>query len=300
MEEQNQLKATLTGVSALVFWALSPVIVSELHNIPTFQLSATVFFIAFLYTSMQLTRKKEWKKINLSVVVLLVGGGAILSNHAAYVYSLRAIPPEQAEIVYYIWPILVLMISGLFFEAKRSLLPVISALIGLSGIYIILTDGKGLEEISLDRSEGYFFALIAAGSWATYSLFNRFRPGIPLEMNGIWCGLAAVPSFAINYYFEGFVIPTLYQWALMTFLGVGTFAYSLGMWATGLRHGHFALLSTLSYLTPLLSVIFLIMAGKAEYKSSVLISCQLVIIGGAFCAIVDWIKIKFLLTPSES
>lgn len=297
MERPSQLKATVLGVLALFFWALSPYIISELHNIPTFQLSGTVFLIAFLYTSVQLTRKREWRKINPTVVVLLVGFAAILNNQAAYIYAVKLIPPEQVEIIYYSWPILVLIISGLFLESKRSFLPIISALFGLAGIYVLLTDGKGFGEITVDRSEGYLFAMIAAGSWVTYSLFSRYNPGIPLEMNGIWCGMSAIPCFAINCYCEGLVMPTFYEWLLLAFIGIGILSFSLNMWTTGLRYGHFTTLSAMSYMTPLLSVLFLMLTGKTGFKSTVLISCQLVILGGALCVIVEWCKKRLVLSP---
>lgn len=343
MDKPNSFKATSMGLMALFLWAMSALIISELENIPTFQLSGTVFFIAFLYTCVQLTRKGGWRKINPSIVVLMVGFIAILNNQAAYVYSIKLIPPEQAEIIYYLWPIFAVVISALFFEKSRltnskgevysassalyrlvkkrllpkpfmyelthheeseeeeqlshilmhgltKFVPIFSALLGLAGIYILLTDGKGIGEISIDRTEGYLFALIAAGAWVLYSLFSRYNPNIPTEMNGIWCGMAAIPCFAINCYCEKLVMPTAYEWTLLTFIGIGVLSYSLKMWSVGLQYGHFNTLSVMSYMTPLVSVLILMAVGKAAFKSNILIACQLVILGAALCTLVEWLK----------
>jgi drug/metabolite transporter (DMT)-like permease len=344
VDRPSSLKATSLGLTALFLWALSAFLISELHNIPTFQLSGTVFIFAFLYTCFQLTRKRQWSKINPSMIVLMVGFIAILNNQAAYVYSIKLIPPEQAEIIYYLWPILAVVISALFFEkakgkvsrgnflkackslyrlTKRKLqstpymfeedtneksnkefqqisqvflhlltkiVPVLSAVLGLAGIYVLLTDGKGLGEISIDRTEGYIFAFIAAGAWVLYSLFCRYNPDIPLEMNGIWCGMAAIPCFGIHCYSESLVMPTLYEWVLMVFIGIGILSYSLKMWSIGLRHGHFNTLSVMSYMTPLISVLILMIVGKAAFKSNILIACQLIILGAILCMLVEWVN----------
>lgn len=338
MDKPNSLTATLLGLTALLLWAMSALIISELENIPTFQLSGTVFFIAFLYTCVKLTRNREWSTINPSIVVFIVGFLAVLNNQVAYVYSIKLLPPEQAEIIYYLWPIITVIISILFFEKPRiksskteyffvtkSLLsflrnkffkrpgmqessqdeekffpillhalskfvPVLSAFLGFSGIYILLTDGQGLGEISLDRVEGYLSALIAAGAWVLYSLFSRYNPNIPEEMSGIWCGMSVIPCFVINSYCDNFVMPTIYEWILMLFIGIGILSQSLKMWAVGIRHGHFSSLTVMSYMTPLVSILILIAAGKADFKGSILIACQLVILGAALCTLIEWLR----------
>lgn len=277
---------------APVLWALSPLVISELQNIPTFQLSGIVFLIAFLFTCFRLTKRREWHKIKPSMLILIIGFIAILNNQAAYVYAVKLIPPEQAEIIYYLWPVFAMIISGIFLENPRKIVPIFSALLGLASIYILITNGKGFGEISIERMEGYFFALIASASWVLYSLFSRYNPDIPKEMNGIWCGMAAIPCFLINCYCEDMIIPTLYEWVLMLFIGIGILSFSLNMWTTGLRYGHFNTLSVMSYMTPLVSVLILMIAGKADFQSHVILSCQLVILGACLCSIVDWVKKK--------
>lgn len=303
----SSLKATTMGLSALFLWALSSLVISELKGIPTFQLSGTVFAIAFLYTSLQLTYKREWARINPSVVVLVVGFTALLNNQAAYVYSIKLIPPEQTEIIYYLWPILAVIVSAIFLEKSSfpppfrftslyvnylltKLAPLVSTLLGLGGIYFLLAEGEELTKISLDRFEGYFFALIAAAGMVLYSLFNRYNRDIPLEMNGIWCGMSAIPCFLIHYCCEEVVVPSFYEWLLMSFIGIAILSYSLKLWAVGMRHGHFNTLNVLSYLTPLLSVLLLMAVGKTAFKNEILLACELVIAGGILCMLVEWIK----------
>lgn len=298
MDKAGSLKATSKGLGALFLWAMSALVISELENIPTFQLSGTVFIIAFLYTCFQLTWKRRWTRISPSTAVLTVGFIALLGNQAAYVYSIKSIPPEHAEIVYYLWPILAVLISALFLEKSTvdgmlsKCAPFFSALLGFGGIYLLCLEGRELGEFSMERIEGYLFAFLAAAAMVLYSLFSRYNVHIPLEMNGIWCGMAALPCFAINFYSERLVMPTPYEWLLMAFIGIAILSYSLNLWSIGMRHGHFNTLSVVSYITPLLSVLILMAAGKAAFRSQILFACQLVILGGVFCALVDWAKQK--------
>lgn len=168
----NKKLATIAGLSALVAWALSPLLISELTRIPAFQLSAILFFIAFFYSGMTLTFNKQWNLIRKVPTLFYWGALTILINQIAYIYAIKFAPPEQVEIIYYLWPILVLLSSMLFFKHKKSILPLISACLGLAGVYVLLTDGTGRDSISLEYSLGYFFAFAAAIAWVVYP-FSR-------------------------------------------------------------------------------------------------------------------------------
>jgi drug/metabolite transporter (DMT)-like permease len=220
--------------------------------------------------------------------VFLIGFAIILVNQASFVYAVKLIPPEQVEIIYYLWPIMTIVVSALFFETKKPIAPILSAFLGLAGVYILLFDDGGLYMTGLEFSDGYLFAFAAALAWVCYSLFARYNPRIPMEMNGMWCGLSALACIGIHLYFEHTVMPTLYEWALMAFIGVFILVFSLKMWAMGMRHGHFNILTVFSYMTPLISVLLLMLFEKTPFRSTILLACQLIILGGLLCTMIEW------------
>ncbi len=288
----NPSIATGIGLAALFIWALSPSIITELGNIPTFQLSTTVFSFALLLTIGFLFKNKNWQRAKQHPKVWILGFLAIFVNQAAYVFALRLIPVEQAEVIYYLWPIALLLISACFFENGLPLTSVISAILGLVGVYILFTDGQGIGEVYLDSGIGYGCALLAGGAWVLYCLLNRYNEHIPLEMNGMWCGLAAIACLFITWQYEELLLPSFYEWSLMAFIGIFTLTFSLWMWSHAIRHGHFTFLTVMSYMTPLTSVLLLMLFGKVDFSYSILIACQLIVLGGALCSIVEWMKLE--------
>lgn len=241
---------------------------------------------------MILTKKRGWAKVPRVPRVWFIGFFAVLLNQTAYVYAVKSVPVEQAEILYYLWPTMVVLVTYFFMETESSFVPLISAGIGMVGIYIMITDGKGFGSVSLENSAGYFFAVLSGGAWVVYSLFNRYNPHIPVEMNGMWCGLSAIPCAILSLLYEEMIMPTMYDWMLLLFIGIVTLTFSFWMWSRGVQSGHFNFLSVVSYATPLLSVIFLIVFEKVEFKANVIVACQLVILGGTLCSIVEWLQSK--------
>jgi len=285
---------TCIGFCALVLWALSAVIVSELDRIPTLELTAIVFFMAFLISAGKLCLFQQWKRIIQPKYIYVIGAFALFVNQIGYVYAIKCCPPEQAEVIYYLWPIIVLFISSYFIEKNgHTIIALLSASLGLIGIYLLLTDGQGLGEIRPENTPGYFFALLSALAWVVFSLFTRYNPSISLDMNGIWCGLAVPVAWILHLMTEETVIPSNYEWALMTIIGIGILTISLLMWSAGMRHGHITILGALSYATPLISIAMLIFTGKTVYRHNLIIACQLVMLGGCLCCLLEWFKHKW-------
>ncbi len=183
-----------------------------------------------------------------------------------------------------------MVVSALFFENKIRFAPFFAALLALVGIYILLTDGGTLEDFNSDYLHGYFIALLSALAWVLYCLFAKYNPQTPLEMNGIWCGMAAPCCLVLHLIWETTVIPSAYEWMVMSLMGVGIASFSLLMWSESLRKGHFHLLHVFAYLTPMLSVLMLIVCEKAECKAALFISCQLVVFAGMVCMLSEWLS----------
>ena len=278
---------TTAGLGALVLWAMAPLLLCELDAIPTFQLSGLVLMIAFLFVSAKLTIQQQWKRVRQPVSVWMAGFLIILINQAAYVYSMKLVSPAEAEVVYYLWPILLVIVSNLFLAEKRSWMPVAASTFGFSGIYLLMSSDADVA-FSYEVCIGYSAAFAAALAWVFYSLYTRHHRALPLEMNGMWCGLAALGCFALHGLFESPAPAiSLYQWGLLTFIGVGILSLSLFLWATGMRHGHLNVLSVMAYMTPIISVSMLVLCGRAPFTEVLFFSAQLVILGGLLCTFVE-------------
>jgi len=290
LQLEEKISATLLGVGALCFWALSPLLVYFLRPIPVFQLSAISFLIAFFLIAVRLSYTKRWDEIRRQPPsIFFFGFAAVFVNHVSYIAAIKWIPPEQAEIIYYLWPIMLILISGIALKEKKSWVTFLSAFLGLCGIYILFSGDETFEMFSWSSFPGYFLVLLAALMWAGYSLMARSNPTIPLEMSGIWCGMAGLLCLFLHFYTETAVVPTLAEIGCMVALGAGILTLSLFMWVYGLRYGYHDALSVFAYMTPVFSVILLIATGCCSFRVELLYSSFLVFLGGSLSCL----KISF-------
>src|SRR6185295_20026833 len=113
--------------------------------IPPLQLTAMAFLIAFLLAL------GKWLWCGESIVLhlrqpvgaWLIGALGLFGYHALYFFALRRAPTVEANLVNYLWPLLIVLFSGLLPGERLRWQSVLGALLGLAGT-IVLFAGKGI------------------------------------------------------------------------------------------------------------------------------------------------------------
>ena len=200
-------------------------------------------------------------------------------------------------LINYLWPGLSLVFSvPLLGRKARAALPV-GILIALAGIWLANTSGTGLslQALALDRDAlaPYSLALVAAVSWGLYSNLSRRWAGeseagaVPLFLLASGALLALLRLFApeTSHWSGQAVIEVIYM-ALFP----GMLAYVL--WDIAVRKGEFILITSLSYLTPLLSTIVSTLILKVSPGPTLWLGAGLVIAGA-------WICNTSIITPRQ-
>jgi len=120
--------------------------------------------------------------------------------HALYFLALRLAPPAEASLICYLWPLLIVLLSGLL-PGERLRGPHIlgAALGGLGAALVIARDGFSPDPAFLP---GYAAALAAAFVWAGYSLLSRRLPDVPSDAVGGFCGATALLAVFCHLGFE--------------------------------------------------------------------------------------------------
>ena len=283
--------ATYIGSGSLCFWALAAVMISKLHNIPTFQILSLTLSIAFIFTAIKLTICKQWHRIKQPLLIWVIGIIGIYGNILAYIAAFKYAPPVHADLINFLWPILIILFSGLLPKEKFTCKHLIAALVSFAGIYILITNGQGLSNFKIEYLPGYLLALVDAVLWCLYSLLSRHHGKTTIEMIGMYCGIGALFSLCIHLNFEPNIIPSLLQITIMILMGITTQGIAYFLWDVGIKQGHFKLLSILSYFIPLVSVFLLIVFNEAEMSISLAIACLLVT-SGAMLGGLKWNKIS--------
>ena len=278
-------KATLIGALAVLLWGTLAALTVSLRTVPPFQLLAMAFGIAFASGSLWLLITGGPKRFSLFAQPLgfwLLAIAGLFAYHALYFLALRLAPAAEANLINYLWPLLIVLLSTLGGERLR-MAQLAGAAMGLAGTALLIGGGGALGAES-GSMWGYFAAFACALVWSAYSVINRRFAGVPSEaMIGV-CGAVAVLGLAAHLLFEPATIwPTGGEWLAVVAMGVGPLGLAFLAWDHGTKHGELAVLGTLAYGAPVLSTLLLVILGLASPTPHLFIACALVV-GGAWIA----------------
>ncbi len=287
--QPNNPSATLIGYCGLFFWTIGAVLVAHIENIPTFQALSIALGVSFSATAVYLTLTKRWFLLKQPLPLWLVGITGVFGNDVLYIAAFKHAPAVQADLICYLWPILVIIFSGLLPKETFSLKHIIAGLLGFLGIFFLIFEGQSFLNFKMEYLFGYALALGSAIVWSLYTLMARHYGNTRSEMIGLYCGFGMFFSIITHLQFETTVIPTQSQWLVLILMGLTTQGLAYFFWDYGIKKGNFKLLSVLSYGNPILSVFFLVICDFAQPSIFLCIACLLVTLGGVVASI-TWNK----------
>lgn len=279
----TQKSATLIGFIAVVLWALLALFTVGTYPVPPLQLNAMCFSIGGLIGLGWIGWTKSWA--DLKAVPLSVYGFGTLGlfgYHFLYFSALRAAPPAEAGLIAYLWPLLIVLFSGLLPGERLRKLHIFGAVVSFAGASLIVAAGAQFERDSLF---GYGLALACAFTWSGYSVMSRRLGNIPTASVAIFCLATAVFSATAHVFLETTTWPTApIGWLSILALGLGPVGAAFYVWDIGVKRGNIQLLGTASYAAPLLSTLALIAAGVVEPRLSLIAAALLIAAGAGLAA----------------
>lgn len=286
----TSLRATVIGFSAILMWSLLALLTVASGKVPPFQLLAMTFAIGGAIGAAWVARAGAWVALRQRPAVWALGVCGLFGYHALYFLALRLAPPAEAGLLNYFWPLLIVLFSGLLPGEHLRLHSIVGALSGLAGT-VLLFMGKGLAP-ALDYVAGYSAAFCAAFVWAGYSVLSRRFAGVPTAAVAGFCLTTAGLAALCHLVFETTVWPSNSgQWLAVLALGVGPVGIAFYAWDVGVKRGDIRLLGVASYAAPVLSTMFLVLAGYAA-PSATLGLAALLIAGGGLLAAKDMLRNK--------
>ena len=284
-------RATLIGLGAIGLWAGLAVLTVLTAGIPPFQLLGMSFGVAFLsgISLLAWRGRSALRELRQPIAPWLTAFVGIFGYHALYYYALKAAPAAEANLIQYLWPLLIVLFAALLPGQGLQARHVAGAALGLCGTALLVAGGGGTADAAAPVA-GYAAALGCALLWSGYSVLNRRYAGTPSTMLVGVCGAVALGGFVLHLLVEATVIPNLKQSLAAVMLGLGPTGLAFLAWDHATKHGHIALLGALSYLAPLLSTALLVIIGAAPATSRLAL-CALLIVGGAgLAASAGWRK----------
>ena len=270
------MKSGLAALAAVILWSSLAALATLLTEIPPFLKTGIGLLLGSLI-AIPLVRF-DLRKLKVSWKTLLLGVYGLFGYHAALFIALQNAPSVQANLVNYLWPLLIILLAPLFIKtSKLTARMVLASVIGFAGAATaVLSGGTNGDGFAI----GYIFALIAAVVWATYSLGTKVVAEFPTAVVGVFAFVAGLLALVSHWLFEERAEIVLSDWPLLLALGVGPLGAAFYFWDYALKHGNPQQVGLLSFLTPLLSTALLVLASGSEVSPLLLVSA-LLIIGGA-------------------
>lgn len=282
------VRATFVGFTAILMWSLLALFSSLSGEVPPFLLCAFSFAVATIVGLVTTSAKSNAPPVKVPSIAWVIGVGGLFGYHFFYFSAVRNAPVVEANLINYLWPLLIVLGSALMPGEGLRWHHIAGAALGLAGTALIITDG-GMLAFDMRYLLGYGLAILAALTWSSYSLLSRRFAQVPTRMVTWFCAAACVLSIMAHLGLETTVMPRNgIEWLAVLGLGLMPVGGAFFVWDYGVKHGNIQVLGAASYAAPLLSTLILIAAGLAPLTWPIAAAC-LLITGGAVLASKDMI-----------
>lgn len=265
------------ALGAIILWSTLALLSQKVAGIPAFLLVGITLLIGGLCS---LPWYKQWK---FSVKSLAVGVYGLFGYHFCLFMAFRLAPPVEVNLMNYLWPLLLVLLSPLFFSdshlGKKHILGII---LGFSGALLIA--GNGVLAASYSHLPGYLLAALAAFIWASYSLLCKKLKDITTASIGLFCLVSGLLSLICHLVFETPYSLKITEAPILILLGVGPMGLAFFLWDKSLKQGDPRIIGSLSYLTPLLSTVLLVLFAAGNFTWVVFWAMAFIISGAVISA----------------
>ena len=274
------LPPALLALGAIALWGTLAALGVALAHVPPFLLTGLALCVGGLL-ALPLSRF-EVSSWLVPLPTLALGVGGLFGFHFLLFMALRLAPPVQANLINYLWPLFMVLLSPWLLPGMRlQAVHIAAALLGFAGAaLVILGDPAGAGQQAGGWSWGYLLALLSALVWASYSLLTRRVPHFPTAAIGGFALLSGLLSLLCHAWLEPAVALTGRDMLLIGALGLGPMGAAFFLWDMALKRGDTRQIGILSYLTPLASTGMLVLVGDRAFTWNIGLAA-LMIVGAA-------------------
>lgn len=247
------------GITVLIWATLATVVKLVLTDIPNFQalsISSAFAFVFLLILNIVNGSIKEMKRYRLRDYLTMAGLGflGLFLYSALYYYGIGVLGSQEACILNYLWPIMIVIFACIILKEKLTVRKIIAMLLSFAGI-VVLTLG-GQNAASGNRLFGIAACVIAAICYGLFSVLNK-KHQLNQNITMMWIWLTtAVCSLVPGLLFETWQPVKGAQWLGLLWLGVVVNAVAYLLWAIALKGAaDSAKIANLAYLVPFLSIV---------------------------------------------
>lgn len=290
----SRARATLIGLTAIGMWASLALLTLGSAPVPPFLLNALCFGIGGSIGLLWVVRGSGFGVLRaVPWQAYLFGTAGLFGYHALYFSAFRLAPLAETGLIAYLWPLFIVLLSGLLPGERLRGLHIVGAALAFAGAALMVLRGGG--DVSVEALPGLGLAFLCALTWSAYSIASRRMGAVPTEAVAVYCLATAFLSLLAHLAFETTVWPASTSgWLSILALGIGPVGLAFFTWDIGVKRGDIQMLGVASYAAPLLSTLALIAAGHAQATPTLVLSAALITGGAALAA-----RASFAATPAK-
>ena len=278
--KKNYTYAILT----VSIWAtMATVVKLILTDIPNLQaLSVSSFFAAafLLLLNLKSGAIKQLKRYTIKDYAIMAGLGflGLFLYSALYYYGLAQLSAQEACILNYLWPIMLVLCSCIVLKEKFTLTKGFAMVCSFAGIVILSLGGE--RGAGGNAVLGMGACILAAVCYGLFSVLNKKADyDQNIAMMVMWL-VVAVCAAALGLVTEEWKPIVGMQWIGMLWLGVVIDGVAYLLWALSLKGvENTAKIANLAYLTPFLSLIISAVVLKEQITPRAVVALVF-IVGG--------------------
>ena len=268
---------TLVGVCAIPLWAVWPLLAVLSTQTPVFEFMTVIFTVAavLLWALPKSATSRHLTRGRLPLLPAIMAAIGIWVSNMLFLLSIHYIPAAQANLIVYLWPLMVVMLGLLFGLFAARPLHAASIFLGLVGAgFVIGTSGIEFEW------RGIALAAASGICWAVYVIFRMRQSSGASDALMPGFALSALLSLILHLSLETTTAPSSLSLLCMLLIGLVPLGLGNVAWDYGIRLGNRALLAVLAYATPLVSALILVAAGHASLTAGLLIGGVMIVSAG--------------------
>ena len=278
--KKNYLYAILTVFIWATMATVAKILVSNIPSLEALCIGSALAFGYMFIANIKNGTIKELGKYSIKDYAIMAGLGFIglFLYSGLYYYGLTQLSSQEACIVNYLWPIMLVIFSAIILKEKMTVVKAVAMLCSFVGV-VILSLGGGTAGNG-NAMLGIGSCVIAAACYGLFSVLNKKADyDQNIAMMVMWL-VVAVCSAVFGLAMEDWKPIVGVQWLGMLWMGVVVNAIAYLLWALALNSDeNSARIANLAYLTPFLSLLISAIVLKEQIQMRALIAFVF-IIGG--------------------
>ncbi len=210
--------------------------------------------------------------------LILTGIMGLGIQQILYLKGYELLPASEVVTIFYLYPLIMVILSTLIYKEKTSLVSYLYILLGFLGVYVLVSKG---DLFNFNFGIGIIVILLASFSWALFSVLIKHKE-IDIDTSmflfnlfGLLFLMIMIPVFGFHYQVSALGITGL------MYLGIFPTAIAFVLWNNALRLTKTHVIANIALLTPLISLLLIALILKEQFHYSLLIGLAM-IVGSVF------------------